>query len=100
MNQSDQTKQAELTLEQQYAIVIAAQEAQLQKPTRACVNSEAAFVAQRIRDQGYHALSKQYWSFVCSGSKFGFNEQIIENEKKLKAIDKQFTMPDWGTYGT
>jgi hypothetical protein len=51
----------ELTIEQKNEIVIAAQQAQLEKPTRACVNSESAFVRQRIQDQGYIELSKQYW---------------------------------------
>lgn len=81
-------------------IVIAAQRAQLEKPTRACVNSEAAFVAQRLRDQGFNELSKQYWNFVCGGKDPGFSDEVKENEKKLKEIDKGFTMPEWGTYGT
>ena len=31
-------------------ILIEAMKTQLEKPTRACVNSEACFVAQRLRD--------------------------------------------------
>jgi hypothetical protein len=81
-------------------IVIAAQRAQLEKPTRACVNSEAAFVADRLRAQGFNELAKQYWNFVCGGKDPGFSDEVKENEKKLKEIDKGFTMPDWGTYGT
>lgn len=90
----------ELTIEQKNEIVIAAQQAQLEKPTRACVNSESAFVRQRIQDQGYIELSKQYWSFVCRSSDPGFSDEVKENEKKLKEIDSGFTMPAWGTYGT
>ena len=81
-------------------IVIAAQRAQLEKPARACVNSESAFVAQRLSDQGFNELSKQYWSFVCGGKDPGFNDEVKENQKKLKEIDQGFTMPAWGTYGT
>lgn len=81
-------------------IVIAAQLVQLENPTRACVNSESAFVAQRLRDQGFNELSKQYWSFVCGGKDPGFSDEVKENQKKLKMIDKQFEMPAWGTYGT
>lgn len=81
-------------------LVIAAQLAQLEKPTRACVNSESAFVSQRLRDQGFITLSKQYWSFVCGGKDPGFNDEVKENEKKMKVIDREFTMPAWGTYGT
>lgn len=81
-------------------IVIAAQRAQLENPTRACVNSESAFVQQRLCDQGFNELAKQYWSFVCGGKDPGFSDEVKENEKKLKMIDKQFEMPSWGTYGT
>lgn len=80
--------------------VIAAQKLQLEKPARACVNSESAFVAQRLDEWGFKELSKQYWSFVCGGKDPGFNNEVKENEKKLKEIDKGFTMPSWGTYGT
>lgn len=81
-------------------IVIAAQTAQLENPTKACVNSESAFVAQRLRDQGFNELAKQYWSFVCGGKDPGFSDVVKENEKKLKVIDKQFEMPEWGYKGT
>ena len=81
-------------------VVTAAQRAQLENPTRACVNPESAFVAQRLRDQGFHELSKQYWSFVCGGKDPGFNDEVKENENKLKKIDREFDMPSWGTYGT
>lgn len=81
-------------------IVIAEQLKQLEKPTRACVNSESAFVAERIRNAGHIELSKQYWNFVCGGKNPGFNDEVQKNAKKLKDIDRGFTMPEWGTYGT
>lgn len=81
-------------------LIIEAQEAQLAKPTRACVNSESAFVAQRLRDAGHLDLAKRYWSMACSSSKSAFGEVVRANEEKLKQIDNGFVMPDWGTKGT
>jgi hypothetical protein len=81
-------------------LIIEAQEAQLAKPTRACVNSESAFVAQRLRDAGHTDLAKRYWSMVCSSSKNVFGEVVRANEEKLKQIDNGFVMPAWGTKGT
>jgi hypothetical protein len=81
-------------------LIIEAQEAQLAKPTRACVNSESAFVAQRLRDAGHVDLAKRYWSFVCSSNKDLFGEVVRANEEKLKEIDRGFVMPEWGTKGT
>lgn len=81
-------------------LIIEAQEAQLAKPTRACVNSESAFVAQRLRDAGHHDLAKRYWNYVCRCGKDEFGDVVRANEEKLKEIDRGFVMPDWGTKGT
>lgn len=80
-------------------LILEAQRAQIAKPTRACVNSESAFVAQRLRDAGHIDLAKRYWNSVCS-RRADFGEEVAENEKILKKIDSGFVMPDWGTYGT
>lgn len=80
-------------------LILAAQKAQLANPTRACVNSESAFVAQRLRDAGHSDLAKRYWSYVCRCGA-GFGAEVEENEKKLKEIDNGFVMPEWGTKGT
>jgi hypothetical protein len=83
--------------------ILEAQEAQLANPTRACVNSESAFVADRLRSMGHKELAKTYWSWVCSfrstdSLKFGW--KVYDNELKLKQIDAGFTMPEWGYKGT
>jgi hypothetical protein len=80
-------------------LILEAQKAQLTKPTLACVNSESAFVAQRLRDAGHTDLASRYWSYVCGCGK-DFGDEVAENEKKLKEIDNGFVMPSWGTYGT
>jgi hypothetical protein len=88
-------------MKNEISLIIEAQEAQLAKPTRACVNSESAFVAQRLRDAGHVDLAKTYWSnVVCSSKKDFFGPIVAENELKLKEIDKGFTMPEWGYKGT
>ena len=82
-------------------IVANAQRLQLEKPTRAVVNSEAAFVAQRLRNDGYTGIAARYWSWVCSGARTDeFGSEVTELQAKLKQIDDGVSMPSWGTYGT
>jgi hypothetical protein len=83
-------------------ILIEAMKAQIQKPTRAIVNSECAFVQERVYNAGEKELAKEYWSWTCSdwqsNPKFGDEVQALQTQ--LRAIDKQSTMPSWGIYGT
>jgi hypothetical protein len=88
-------------------IVFDAQALQLQNPARACVNSESAFVTDRIRSAGYPDLAKSYWSWVCSAPERdpskavkAFGVDCYEQYIKLREIDKGFTMPEWGYKGT
>ena len=83
-----------------FALVAEAQREQLKKPTRAVVNSESAFVAQRLRDAGHHELAARYWSWVCMSPQVEFNETVQELQEKLEEIDRSVSMPAWGTYGT
>ena len=82
-------------------ILIEAMKAQLEKPTRACVNSEACFVAQRLRDLGHRAAAARYWTWVCGKMDVDeFGEEVYNLQVELDKIDKEFVMPSWGTYGT
>lgn len=88
-------------------IVFDAQATQLLNPAKACVNSEAAFVTDRIRAAGYDELAKSYWSWVCSSPERdpvnavkAFGVECYEQYIQLRAIDKGFTMPEWGYKGT
>ena len=82
-------------------LIIEAQEAQLANPARACVNSESAFVKQRLAQAGHTDLAKRYWNIVvCSSAKDFFGPIVKANEEKLTLIDRGFTMPEWGTKGT
>lgn len=82
-------------------ILIEAMKAQLEKPSRACVNHEACFVAQRLRDSGHHTLAARYWTWVCGRMDVDeFGEEIYNLQVELDKIDKEFVMPSWGTYGT
>jgi hypothetical protein len=82
--------------------LVDAMRAQLAKPARAIVNSECAFVADRLRTMGEHDLAKEYWSWTCSSweqnPKYG--REVQELQTQLRAIDKQYTMPEWGYKGT
>lgn len=89
-------------IDQEICTIIAqAQRAQLAKPAKACVNSEAAFVQERIQEMGYKDIASKYWSWHCKHNyEVGYNEEVRMLEQQLHAIDKRFEMPAWGTYGT
>ena len=71
-------------------------------PVRGVVNSEGAFVAQSIRQEGDYDTANEYWRWHCSfhqdPDKYG--EEIKQLELELRKIDEGLTIPDWGTYGT
>lgn len=82
-------------------VVADAIKAQIQKPTRAVVNSEAAFVAQRLRNDGYTGVAARYWSWSCGHeNREEFGDEIYELQMQLNEIDRGVSMPAWGTYGT
>ncbi len=82
-------------------IVSEAQRKQLEKPARAVVNSEAAFVAQRLRTEGHTDIASRYWSWTCRrGTEAEFGKEVYQLQQQLNAIDAGITMPEWGTYGT
>lgn len=71
---------------------------QLEKPTRAGINGESAFVMERISKIN-GALAMKYWHAICLQPSLGYTS-LDENQRKLYAIDDEFTMPSWGTSGT
>lgn len=83
-------------------VLVEAMKAQVAKPTRAVVNSECAFVMNRLYDMKEPELAKEYWNWTCSSwetdPKFG--PEVQELQAQLRAIDKTVSMPAWGTYGT
>ncbi len=83
-------------------VLIEVMKEQIAKPTRAVVNSESAFVMDKLNSRGEYELAKAYWNWVCSSGRDTaiFGEEVMELQKQLRAIDKQSTMPAWGTYGT
>lgn len=81
-------------------ILIKAMKAQLEKPTRACVNSEACFVAQFARF-GSPQSCRTLLVRVCGKTDVDdFGEEVYNLQIELDKIDKEFVMPSWGTYGT
>ena len=82
-------------------VLVEAMKAQLEKPARSCVNSEAGFVAERLRKSGYPVVAARYWSWVCGGMDVDeFGEEVYNLQVELDKIDKKFVMPSWGTSGT
>lgn len=84
------------------AVLIEVMKEQIAKPTRAVVNGESAFVKDKLNQRGEPELAKAYWNWVCSSGRETpmFGPEVMELQSQLIAIDKQSTMPDWGTYGT
>lgn len=75
--------------------------AQIQHPTRAVVNGESSFVAQRLRSNGYTGVAARYWSWACGHTDPDeFGDEIYELQRRLDAIDRGIDMPVWGTSGT
>lgn len=84
--------------------LIQAMKEQIAKPARAVVNSESAFVKDRLYKMGYAELGAQYWSWVCSANRNipVFGDEVMELQRKLKevdagcapVVDDKFT---WGT---
>lgn len=88
-------------------IIAQAQREQLKNPTRAVVNSEAAFVMQRLRNEGYFEIAASYWSWTCRFASSDpdkgpqeFGQEVYDLQLKLRSIDMGVSMPAWGTYGT
>jgi len=86
-------------------IVVEAMKLQLANPTRAVVNGESSFVKDRLYRAGHPELARTYWNWVCCSSTWRQNNSIFGQEavliqEQLEAIDKSYSMPAWGTYGT
>jgi len=79
--------------------------AQVAKPARACVNSEAGFVKDKIGKVAGAELAAKYWKWaICrpeDRAKLNtFGDLVTQLQLELDAIDAKFNMPKWGTYGT
>lgn len=88
----------EVFTKEELALIRLVQETQLANPTRAVVNSESAFVYNRLLTLNVN-LATRYWNHVCRRSKFN-DVAVDNNERALKCIDNGTEMPSWGTHGT
>ena len=65
---------------------------QIAKPCKAIVNSESAFVQDKLLKAGQHALASAYWKWVCTGLNTvhnpGFDSDIIDLQNQLNQIDR------------
>ena len=81
--------------------IIDAQLAQLNNPRRAIVNSENAFVADRLEADGLHEEASAYWNYVCNRRADPFNNaQISRLLEKLELVNLNNVIPAWGLGGT
>ena len=89
--------------EKQIEIVLGAQQSLIDRPRRAVVNSEAAFVTDLIQVID-HELARIYWKWSCKpdiGVTEDFSDcRILGNQRKLRDIDGTVKMDDWGYRGT
>lgn len=85
--------------------IINAIKAQLASPRRAGINSEAAFVRERIEMEAGEILARRYWNWAISMAAWRaanpvFGELAVTLQLQLDAIDDSTSLPDWATYGT
>lgn len=66
---------------------------QIAKPCKAIVNSESAFVQDKLLKAGQPDLASAYWKWVCTGlnaaNNPGFDEEIVELQNQLNQIDRK-----------
>lgn len=82
--------------------IIDAQAHLMANPVRACVNTESSFVKQYLQQQGFTEAATLYWNFVTSANatRYITDQTVHDQEKQLKLIDSEFSMPAHGTSGT
>jgi hypothetical protein len=74
----------------------------IKNPRRGIVNSEHAFVAQKLFDLKMFTAALAYWHWITMHRKEVdyFPADILDLIAKLDEIDLKTTIPQWGTYGT
>jgi hypothetical protein len=63
---------------------------QISKPTNAAVNSETAFVKQKLDKAGEAKTATTYWNWCCMQPRkqpTWVDEEVLELQKKLIALD-------------
>lgn len=76
-------------------------EQQVATPIRAGCNHESCFVKDALARDGLHIEARAYWSWVCtSTTPTWVTPEIVKLQEQLNCIDRQSTIPSWGTYGT
>lgn len=66
---------------------------QITNPRKAIVNSESAFVKDKLVKAGQDDLARAYWKWVCLGLSEmynpGFDTEIVELQTQLIQIDRK-----------
>lgn len=63
---------------------------QIVKPCKAIINSESAFVQEKLVKAKQPVLANAYWNWVCSNysNNPGFDLNIVELQNQLNQIDR------------
>ena len=82
--------------ENQIALIIEAQEAQIANPKRTPWSSESSHVFEALKSKDSDT-AYMYWDFFMKPNlKVIDHPQVIANQKILNDIFSTVTMPDWG----
>jgi hypothetical protein len=83
-------------------LLIAELQDQLNNPVKSMVNSELAYVYDRLKLQDQN-LARTFWHSVTLGNSFMIDDQDVRALiTRLQEIDQlaMSAMPEWGSYGT
>ena len=74
---------------------------QIENPRYAVVNSESAFVRDRLEQAGKHELARKYWSWIASGYDPHWKLQAIYSaQRQLDAVESKSPRLGPGDLGT
>lgn len=80
-----------------YDALLDAMRQQIANPARAVVNSESAFIKDRLNNAGEFQLARAYWNWLCCGRPdtlvFTSDPEFIDLQSLLDALDAQYAMP-------
>lgn len=82
-----------------YGAIVSAQLEQYANPKRSVVNSEHAFVVDKLRNIGLHNEAQLYWTHICNRRQSIDDPEINRLVVLLDGLS-QCNMPQWGIKGT
>lgn len=84
-----------------YQAICEAIQQQIDNPAHSIVNSESAFVRDRLVNAGLTKEAKWYWNCHCGVPNCKFTPEVAELHRQLVVADwRAMAMPVWGRSGT